>query len=165
MAQVTQLGRNTDSISPRGRRSRNWCFTINNFDELDVKSIQDAGGSYVMQEETGETGTKHLQGLICFPNAIALSGCKKKNRKAHWEVCRNKMASINYCTKSTTRTGEIYSNFEYSKNGTTTHDTKCKNFDQVLKQGKNEFVNEMLKNDELNNNFWHEKNFLTFKFM
>lgn len=117
MAQVAQksLGRNTDLKSQKSRvRARNWVFTLNNYTPEDIKTLA-SQECYLFQEETGENKTPHLQGLLCFRNPMSLSSLKRINGRAHWEPCKNKIASIQYCSKEATRTGEIYCNFDYLK--------------------------------------------------
>lgn len=97
-------------------RSRNWVFTLNNYTKEDIKDLMELKVDYVFQEEKGEQGTPHLQGYICCPNALTLSGVKKIHTKAHWEIAKgNKVQCVKYCTKEETRIGEIFSNFEYKK--------------------------------------------------
>lgn len=123
MTQETQttLDRNTN-IGKRSRlRNRNWCFTLNNYTREDIDNFISKEYEYLFQEETGENGTPHLQGLLMFKNAVAFSKVKSINSKAHWEVCKNKNASINYCKKNDSRTGEIFTNLDRSKFAT--HDT------------------------------------------
>jgi len=117
MAQVAQKnsGRNTIDKSRKNRvRVRNWVFTLNNYSAEEIERLAKEE-SYLFQEETGENGTPHLQGLLCFRNPMSLSSMKKINERAHWEPCKNKIASIQYCSKEKTRTGKIYSNFDYLK--------------------------------------------------
>lgn len=117
MAQVAQknLGRNTESKSQKSRiRVRNWCFTLNNYTSEEVNSLAQQE-CYLFQEETGENGTPHLQGILCFRNPMSLSSMKRINGRAHWEACRNKIASIQYCSKESTRSGKIFCNFDYLK--------------------------------------------------
>lgn len=91
--------------------SKHWCFTLNNYSIEDIQEIKKVSSAivqrYVFQEETGENGTKHLQGYVQFtgrkrPKSIF------KNQKIHWERTRNIKASIEYCQKDDTRTGERY---------------------------------------------------------
>lgn len=117
MAQVAQknLGRNTKESSQKNRiRARNWVFTLNNYTQDEIKELAQQE-SYLFQEETGENGTPHLQGMLMFKNPMSLSSMKKINGRAHWEPCKNKIASIQYCSKERTRTGQIFSNFDYVK--------------------------------------------------
>lgn len=98
---------NTRQISP----AKNWCFTLNNYTTDDINFIKSSDSSivpkFIFQEETGASGTPHLQGFVSF--------CSKKRPKsifntfnAHWEVCRNVKASIAYCSKDESRTGEMF---------------------------------------------------------
>jgi len=85
MAQVAQVGtgRNTDHNSPVKRsKSRNWCFTLNNYMEAEIKNICKDDYQYIFQEETGTSGTPHLQGLIMLKTPQALSFMKKINSRA-----------------------------------------------------------------------------------
>lgn len=94
-------------------RNRNWVFTLNNYTPQDIdkfKSIRNC--KFTFQEETGENGTPHLQGLLIFKNARTLQSLKKLHPKAHWEICKSVKASQLYCTKEDTRTGEIFSNMD-----------------------------------------------------
>jgi len=131
MAQVAQVGtgRNTDHNSPVKRsKSRNWCFTLNNYMEAEIKNICKDDYQYIFQEETGTSGTPHLQGLIMLKTPQALSFMKKINSRAHWEICKNKFASINYCQKGETRSGMLYKNIDvvdlFGSNGTAQKEEK-----------------------------------------
>ncbi len=99
------------------KKGRNWCFTLNNYSESEILSLtQDEKNEYeyIFQEEVGENGTPHLQGLICFKNARSFESVKKLvSPRCHLEYCRNKNASIKYCSKEDTRKGKIYSNMQY----------------------------------------------------
>lgn len=86
-----------------------WCFTYNNYDVERLERLADTFKKYcrgfVFQEETGESGTKHLQGYIAFQKRRRPSELKL-DPKIHWEKCRNPAASIEYCQKEETRTGK-----------------------------------------------------------
>lgn len=99
-------------------RSRNWCFTVNNYTEDDIKNLQKELEGYVFQEETGENGTKHLQGVCWFKNPRDFGAVKKLHKSAHWEKCQNLEASKNYCSKEKTRTGCIFRSDDIEENGT-----------------------------------------------
>ncbi len=91
--------------------AKNWCFTWNGYSEGNQGSIIEWFGEakYVFQEETGESGTEHLQGFVSFKKKRrAIDSCPW--REIHWEICRNKKAAIEYCQKEETRTGEVYTN-------------------------------------------------------
>lgn len=94
------------------QRSRSWCFTLNNYTVDDITHITHTFEQYVFQEETGENGTPHLQGVIWSKNAKTFKVIKKlfNNDKVHIEKCKNLPASKNYCSKKGTRTGEVYRN-------------------------------------------------------
>lgn len=64
--------------------------------------------SYIFQEETGEEGTPHLQGVFKSKNSIKFDTLKAKFPKIHWEVTKSWEKSIKYCSKEDTRTGEVY---------------------------------------------------------
>lgn len=103
--------RNTKNTgSPRKYRS--WCFTLNNYDKKDIKNLEKEfkDEKYVFQEEVGENGTKHLQGVVTFKNQRYMNGLKMIDDRIHWEVCKNVMASRQYCQKKETRKGKVYKN-------------------------------------------------------
>lgn len=82
-----------------------WCFTLNNYNEENIKEICAKNielKRYVFQEEIGESGTPHLQGYLQFkvkkrPMSVF------KNERIHWELTRNIDASIEYAQKEETR--------------------------------------------------------------
>lgn len=108
MTQITQeKSGDGNSIHPP-QRKRHWCFTVNNYTNDDIAQIHKekellSCKSYCFQEEKGESGTPHLQGVISYKNAKTLSMMRKILPKAHWEVCRNVVASYAYCSKKDTR--------------------------------------------------------------
>jgi len=158
MAQVAQSGTNVilGSLVRGGReKSRNWAFTLNNPMEAEKKNLQNDDYAYIFQEETGKEGTPHLQGTICLKMPQALSYMKKINARAHWEVCKNKHASINYCRKGETRTGDLYTNMDMEKEfGTMAHGTEpIKNIDF----GKVAFELAMREIDDPNNEIWYNE--------
>jgi len=90
--------------------SRAWCFTLNNYDELDItqlriyKPLQFFSNTdiryCIFGKETGESGTKHLQGYIELSKPQRLSGMKKILDKAHWEIRRgSREQARDYCKK------------------------------------------------------------------
>lgn len=86
-------------------------FTYNNYDSSIVPILETTFKQfcymYAFQEEKGENGTPHLQGII---------SCKKKMRDTefglpkaiHWEKPRNVDDAYRYCTKSDTRCGNVF---------------------------------------------------------
>lgn len=98
---------NTRQIPP----AKHWVFTVNNYTFSDIEMFTGSDSSiierYVFQEETGENNTPHLQGYLMFvtkkrPLSIF------KSTKVHWEKCRDIHKAIQYCQKSDTRTGKVY---------------------------------------------------------
>lgn len=116
MTQMTQ-GNTCDVIlnsvagpeKPKTVRSRIWTLTINNPNDTDDTALKEIW-KYHYQYEIGENGTRHIQGVIKYKNAVSFESVKKQFPTAHIERCRNLKASINYCSKSETSTGERYSN-------------------------------------------------------
>lgn len=112
-------------------RSRQWTFTLNNYKKEDIKNFCMLNAEYVFQEETGEQGTPHLQGVVIFKNARTLSSMKRLEGRTHWEVCRDKSASIVYCSKDDTRTGQIYTNIDIKKH---VHRDMTQHNDKIVKK-------------------------------
>lgn len=82
-------------------RSRNWCFTVNNYGEEDLAAISLLGARYTIYgKEIGASGTPHLQGYMCFKNAKTLKSIKKKLPRAHLEVRKGTHEQAKeYCKK------------------------------------------------------------------
>lgn len=88
-----------------------WFFTLNNYTEKDIQSIQQKLETlclrYTFQEETGESGTPHLQGCLELKKPMRYSEFNLSN-KIHWEKVRNVNDAFDYCQKEETRTGKLY---------------------------------------------------------
>lgn len=153
MAQVAQksFGRNTVDKSKKNRmRVRNWVFTLNNPTPEEIKDLA-RQECYLFQEETGENGTPHLQGMLIFRNPMSLSTMKRINGRCHWEACRNKIASIQYCSKEATRTGKIFSNFDYLKYVVQVAQAQVPSFENswdFLRSHFSEFIDECVADTE-----------------
>jgi len=82
-------------------RSKNWCFTLNNYTEADEKNIAQwecRGVAYA--HEVGESGTPHLQGYVCFAVQKGLNMVRELNNRAHWEIMKGSMTdNQTYCSK------------------------------------------------------------------
>jgi len=67
-------------------RSKNFTFTWNNYPPDAKEQLVSLNASYVCysHEEAPTTGTLHLQGYICFPNARYLSAVKKLVKPNWW---------------------------------------------------------------------------------
>lgn len=83
---------------------KNWCFTLNNYNENDLVRINDlvpSSAEYLIYgKELGEQGTPHLQGFITLHKRSRLQQVKKIiGSNPHLEIARNVNASIKYCKK------------------------------------------------------------------
>ena len=99
--------------NPRRNRSRGWFFTLNNYTESETVTLLDCfaadGAAYVVQEETGEAGNRHLQGYAHWKSQIAFSTVRQLNPRAHWERARSVAHAVAYCSNPEKRTGRIWS--------------------------------------------------------
>lgn len=92
--------------------NKRWCFTWNNYTkenmETIIKRFSAISAHYIVGEEVGEKGTKHLQGYVEFKGRIRpLSVIDFK--EIHWEVAKgNQEQNIKYCSKE----GSSVTNFE-----------------------------------------------------
>jgi len=121
---------------PQINQCKNWFFTLNNYTLSDIETIDTTFKrlckTYIFQEETGSNGTPHLQGSIILKKKMRWSEFKL-NKNIHWEKTRNSSASIDYCCKVETRTGNIYTNIEQPE------EIECIKKEQ-LKEWQKEFV-------------------------
>ncbi len=94
-------------------RSRHWFLTWNNYvkagPDKSIDVLLAIGGliKYVIQEEKGDEGTPHLQGVMSFRSAKKWSTLRR-HAKIYWKPCRNVMAAKNYCSKLETSTGHCW---------------------------------------------------------
>ncbi len=99
---------------PKKRRKvdmnkRNWFITWNNYDAESIKTLLALSGlkRYCIQEEVGEQGTPHLQGVLVFSMLKRWSTLDNAcDHKCVWKVCKNVAAAKNYCSKVETHVGE-----------------------------------------------------------
>lgn len=84
----------------------NWFFTFNNYQHSDIETLETFFKSfcvkYAFQCETGENGTKHLQGTITLKKRSRYTEFGL-NKKIHWEKPINLSKSYLYCVKEDTR--------------------------------------------------------------
>lgn len=91
-------------------RGKNWCFTLNNYTNEDVDSLQNLVGTHecvyiIFGKEVGDSGTPHLQGFVSFSKRTYLTEVKKRiSDRAHLELARMVPESIEYCKKE----GDVY---------------------------------------------------------
>lgn len=84
------------------RRYRQFCFTINNYSENDIKLLADLDHHYMVYgKEVGDNGTPHLQGYCQLLQQKRLSALKKYLPRAHIEEARDKTGKLAaaYCKK------------------------------------------------------------------
>ena len=88
------------------KRFRNFCFTLNNYTDEELKQLQkirlkELKYIIVGQEIAPSTGTPHLQGFLIWNNAKSLSASiKKLPKRSHVEVCKGTpYENMNYCKK------------------------------------------------------------------
>lgn len=84
---------NTNSSSSSSKvKKRNYCFTLNNYEAKDIENLTKnfADAKYIFQEETGESGTRHLQGYVEFKNDRSFDAIKKLIPRAHIEPAKKK---------------------------------------------------------------------------
>lgn len=83
---------------------RHFCYTLNNYTKTHETLYQAIDCVYhVYGREVGASGTKHLQGTICFKNARTLRGVLRilqvGGAMPHVEPCVDVHKSIAYCKK------------------------------------------------------------------
>ena len=85
-------------------RARGWCFTINNYTELDEHVVFEMAqyAKYVVcgRENGSENGTPHLQGFVYFDTLKSFKQVKEIHSTAHWEAMRGTVdQAAEYCKK------------------------------------------------------------------
>lgn len=90
--------------------SKIWFLTWNNYDEewVMVLSMLDGLVQWCCQEETGESGNKHIQGVLRFRREYTGRELHECVHGIHWEPCRNLVSAKKYCLKLKTRTGRTW---------------------------------------------------------
>lgn len=86
--------------------SKHWCFTLNNYTSEDLERLQNLGEHEDTQyltygKETGESGTPHLQGYICFTRRLRFNPVRQRiGQRAHIEKTKGSPAANKaYCQK------------------------------------------------------------------
>lgn len=95
----------------QGVLTKYWCFTWNNPTDVEVfvGILKNECEWYLFQEETGESGTTHYQGTLCLKKKQRLTALKKWEPAVHWEKTKAVKASVLYCSKAQSRTGNMWS--------------------------------------------------------
>lgn len=83
------------------QKFRNYCYTLNNYSEEELKELQQIECKYhIMGKEKGEQGTPHIQGFISLKNARSFQAFRKLMRRWHLEPCKGSpKQNIEYCRK------------------------------------------------------------------
>lgn len=82
-----------------------WCFTLNNYDatrdySAHLRTVGFRIKRAIFGRETGEQGTRHLQGYVEFKRSVRLGRCREILPGAHWEKARgNAKENYEYCSK------------------------------------------------------------------
>jgi len=87
-------------------KAKHWAgCTLNNYTAQDeakfIVLIQPLADYYVYGREVGDSGTPHLQFMVCFKKQTSLTACLKIH-KCHWEVKSSKSTMVeasDYCKK------------------------------------------------------------------
>lgn len=89
----------------QGSQAIRWCFTLNNYSEIEVNEVKSwierLCKYFVVGFEKGENGTPHLQGYVEFKSRKRFTEISKFNPRLHWEKAKgNREQNREYCTKS-----------------------------------------------------------------
>lgn len=84
-------------------RSRNYCFTINNYTDSDIEdcyALQEKSNYLIVGCEVGEQGTPHLQGYVNLKTSMSMKALSKKLRRAYLAESKgDALSNKNYCSK------------------------------------------------------------------
>lgn len=87
----------------RGSKAKRWCFTLNNYtpDDVDRLMLSHQDIEYLLfGREVASTGTRHLQGLVCFRSRKRLEQVRTIiSQRAHCSITVSLQRSIEYCKK------------------------------------------------------------------
>lgn len=106
---------NTESNSARKKRDNQyvyWFFTYNGYDveimEIILSVLRGECDWFIIQEETGESGNKHLQGTLKLKKKKRRTELTRLVNGPHYEVTHKVTASACYCSNKDKRTGQIW---------------------------------------------------------
>lgn len=86
----------------RQSMSKNWCFTLNNYDDEAqerVRALVPNTEFLIFGREVGDSGTPHLQGFVRFKNRVRFDKVARLIPGAHLSVARNVSKAAEYCRK------------------------------------------------------------------
>ncbi len=105
---IAQEGADEPVRKKRDALSRNWFLTWNNYDDESIKTLLGMDAvKYVIQEEKGEEGTPHLQGVMCWKHKKSWSWLRNI-AEIYWKPAKNVMACKQYCSKVETANGKMW---------------------------------------------------------
>lgn len=119
-----ELG-NTITNSPKKtmKKYRKWCFTLNNYTEIEYNELLNILTSktsykYIIGKEIGkENNTPHLQGYIESKNQITFNTLKNINNRLHLEKANGtRKQNIIYCSKDNNYITNFNMNLYIDKN-------------------------------------------------
>ncbi len=87
-----------------------WFLTWNNYKDTSIDVLMALNPiQYMIQEEKGNSGTPHLQGVLIFKKKVKKSWLCDECPSVDWSTARNIAACINYCSKVKSRNGRMWS--------------------------------------------------------
>jgi len=88
-------------ICSDNKRSRGWCYTLNNYTQAEYDHVLSLDTVYhVVGKEVGDEGTPHLQGYLYFKSMKSFKQTKAMVPRAHLEVAQgNSQQNLTYCSK------------------------------------------------------------------
>ena len=71
-------------------RAKGWCFTLNNYNDDDIKRIDGIECKYIIYgKEKGLLGTPHLQGYVFFRSVVSfVVVCGRLGERCHIEKAK-----------------------------------------------------------------------------
>lgn len=70
-------------------KSRNWCITVNNYADDDIKKLEAVPYKYlIIGKEIGQQGTLHLQVFLSLKTSVTFAGLRRKLAGYHIEKAR-----------------------------------------------------------------------------
>lgn len=84
-------------------KGKSWCFTINNYNDNDIKALKEMKYKYIVcgDEVCPTTGTPHIQGYVYFHNDRHFNALKKELPRANIRKCKGTPEqNITYCKKT-----------------------------------------------------------------
>jgi len=141
--------------STRRNRSRRWCFTLNNYTEVDLSQCLTRfhEAQYAIGKEVGESGTPHLQGYLEFKFQKDFKWLQEQIPGAHIEKAKGKRdVNYAYCTKE----GDFVTNIEMRTNAQKLKDMCMMEYkDVVWKEWQIEIINILKEKPDSRKIHWY----------